>query len=78
MEEYRKMEEEQGHVCAICQHDDPARKNGRWDVDHDHETGQVRGLLCHHCNILIGAANDDPTVLYLAAAYLEERGKNIQ
>lgn len=40
-------------------------------VDHDHETGLVRGLLCHHCNTLIGHAEDDPAILRDAARYLE-------
>lgn|SRR5215472_10817024 len=77
LEQYEAMEVAQDHKCAICMHNDPARKNGRWDIDHDHDTGRVRGLLCHHCNILIGAASDNPTILYLAAEYLEKHGREI-
>ena len=40
-------------------------------VDHDHETGKVRGLLCNGCNIAIGYAKDSPETLRRMAAYIE-------
>jgi hypothetical protein len=43
----------QGSVCAICSNDKPGHKNG-WSTDHDHETGAVRGVLCHSCNVTLG------------------------
>jgi len=50
--------------CVIC------GDNGKLVVDHDHQTGQVRGMLCNHCNRGLGHFRDDPTLLEFAAQYL--------
>ncbi|MCP3757608.1 endonuclease VII domain-containing protein [Streptomyces sp. TBY4] len=55
----------QGGVCVICQ-EAPAEH-----VDHDHQTGKVRGVLCFGCNAGIGQLKDRPDVLRRAAAYVE-------
>jgi hypothetical protein len=47
VEEYDAMLKAQGGGCAICGNPPKTR---RLDVDHDHKTGKVRGLLCHRCN----------------------------
>ena len=65
--EYKEMLESQGGVCAIC----GAMPKGRLAVDHDHATGQVRGLLCSPCNVALGFLRDDPIRLKAAIAYLE-------
>ncbi len=66
-----RLAEQDGH-CAICPATQPGGK-GTWHVDHDHQTGEVRGLLCHYCNTAIGSMNDDPALLRAAANYLEAR-----
>jgi len=63
-EEYSAMETKQNKKCKICQEED------KLFVDHDHETGMVRGLLCHHCNTMLGLAKDSPQILEGAIAYL--------
>ena len=50
IEDYDRMYEEQGGRCAICRTDQPGGAGERFSVDHDHETGKVRGLLCNNCN----------------------------
>jgi hypothetical protein len=70
-EAYQEMLEAQGHVCAICEQV-PTNKLG-FHIDHDHNTGVVRGLLCHGCNTGIGALQEDPKLLQRAAEYLEGR-----
>jgi hypothetical protein len=60
----------QGGLCAICRAAPAAH------VDHDHETGAVRALLCFNCNGGLGQFKDDPRVLRAAADYVEEhRGR---
>ena len=60
--------EKQGGVCAICKTDDP--KGTGWHKDHNHLTGEIRGALCHHCNVGLGHFKDNPGLLHAAAAYL--------
>lgn len=57
----------QGGVCAICA--GPATGRG-WHVDHCHDTGRVRGVLCHQCNVGLGHFHDDPVRLRAAVKYL--------
>ena len=52
--DYNKMLNEQGGKCAICGAIPPFGKYKRLVVDHDHETGKVRGLLCPRCNAGLG------------------------
>lgn len=58
----------QYEACAVCRTSTPPTG---WHVDHDHATGQVRGILCTRCNVMIGMALDKPDVLRAAADYLE-------
>jgi hypothetical protein len=62
---------EQGMCCAICGTDKPSDRSG-WHVDHCHNTGKVRGLLCHHCNMGLGRFRDDAELLQKAITYLEQ------
>lgn len=78
--EYDAIAERQGGVCAICGEppDGPRnmRKGGRRTfkarlvVDHDHDTGNVRGLLCNCCNAGIGHLKDDIATIKSALKYL--------
>jgi hypothetical protein len=68
-ERYNALLNVQGGRCAICRN---MPKNGRLAVDHDHRTGDVRGLCCVRCNHeLLGAAHDSVEVLRAAIYYLE-------
>lgn len=62
--------------CAICGTEEPGGHRGVFQVDHDHITGRVRGLLCYKCNHMLGIANDNPNVLRRATDYLEIESKD--
>lgn len=62
-EKVKSLLEKQGGVCAICG-DEPN------SVDHDHETGVVRGVLCKRCNSGLGQFKDSVGFLLNAVAYL--------
>lgn len=69
---YAEMLESQGGRCAICGGTDPGgSKNVHFAIDHCHETGTVRGLLCAPCNQALGLFKDNPERLRAAAEYLE-------
>lgn len=75
-EQYDAMLSSQNGGCAICggqeRRADPRTGQAyALAVDHDHETGRVRGLLCSNCNRALGWLNDDPDRLRSAASYLE-------
>ena len=61
----------QGGECEICGAAESGSNRSKYfAVDHDHETGDTRGCLCHNCNLLLGHAKDDPTLLKKASEYL--------
>jgi len=78
--EHEHMLASQGGVCKVCGQLEVRRhKDGgavALHVDHDHETGAVRGLLCHKCNVGLGSFNDDPDLLRKAADYIEHHRRH--
>lgn len=74
--QFEEMSKAQNGVCAICQKEESdLRADGSeryLSVDHDHKTGKTRQLLCRKCNLIIGLAKDDCTVLKSAIEYLEK------
>ena len=71
---YNAKLEEQGGACAICKKPETAIIHGnaiRLSVDHCHNTGKVRGLLCRACNNALGMLGHDCGILASAISYLE-------
>jgi hypothetical protein len=70
-DDYLVMVNRQKGKCAICKcHYSTFKK--RLAIDHDHKTGKIRGLLCHHCNSALGNFRDRICILVSAIKYLEE------
>lgn len=63
--------EDQGWACAICGITKPTTTR-KWHIDHDHKSNRVRGILCHSCNLMLGHAKDDVSLLRKAITYLEK------
>lgn len=75
-EEYDAKLDEQGGKCAICRTSlDTGRRPA---IDHCHETGKVRGLLCIRCNSGIGHLRDSVDLVFAAAAYLLEHDTELE
>lgn len=73
-EQYGALLRAQGGRCAICR---SVPRSKRLAVDHDHQTGEVRGLLCSGkersgCNVAIGILHDDVDIVQRAADYLRD------
>ncbi|MBC8391514.1 MAG: endonuclease VII domain-containing protein [Deltaproteobacteria bacterium] len=71
IDEYYGILEKQGGKCAICGSTDSGdKRTKRFHLDHCHETGKVRGLLCASCNMGIGKFKESPDILLRASKYL--------
>lgn len=68
LEQYDEMLAKQGGVCGICRCE--PRPDISLHVDHNHATGEIRGLLCFSCNVTVGHLREDHDRLAAVAAYL--------
>lgn len=69
LEDYNRMFAEQEGCCKICKRHQ-TEFNKKLHVDHKHETGVVRGLLCHNCNLALGRVNENPKILKAMLEYI--------
>lgn len=77
IEQYRSMSAKQNGACKVCGFiPEPTQK--RLAVDHDHETGEIRSLLCKDCNTALGCARESIERLRGLADYLEYRVWRLQ
>lgn len=73
-DQFNALLRKQNGLCALCRAEQPGTRD--WSVDHDHITGQVRGLLCSRCNTGLGQFRDDPELLTRAARYVRRFRKS--
>lgn len=74
-EQVEQMLASQGGACAICRTTEPGGHGNTWHVDHNHTTGDVRGVLCSTCNTALGQFRDSPEILLAAIRYLLKGSK---
>lgn len=74
--EFERMLVEQDGRCLICKAVFEGKRTPH--IDHDHDSGRVRGLLCRSCNTGIGFLDEDPGRLERAARYLRERAVRLE
>ncbi len=78
IDEYDELLVKQAGVCAICGQHETRKIKGKLislAVDHDHETGKIRGLLCAECNMAIGLLHESITALKTAINYLQRHAE---
>ena len=69
LEQRDELFAKQNYCCAVCKITEPGSTKG-WHMDHCHDTKRVRGILCNHCNLMLGYAKDNKLTLANAIAYL--------
>jgi rubredoxin len=69
--EFDKLLADQDNRCGLCETPNPGPKG--WHVDHDHGSGEVRGILCNPCNVALGLFRDNPYTIQMALIYLRPR-----
>lgn len=70
VQQYDELLKQQNGGCAICDRPNADSRGHRLHVDHDHKTGEIRGLLCASCNKDLIGRRTDPDLFHRAAVYL--------
>ena len=83
VENYNEMLTKQNNVCAVCKNPEVishniTKKPKRLSIDHDHKTGQVRGLLCHRCNVFLGNYEELKNLISEFEGYLQAIEKELK
>jgi hypothetical protein len=74
-EDFNFLREKQNYSCACCGKHENEISRKRLYIDHNHQTGKVRGLLCHSCNVSLGLMKEDIDSIASLIAYLKEHNE---
>jgi len=77
LQEYNEILLKQNYKCAICGKPLDLENRKHTNIDHDHMTGVIRGILCNYCNSVLGYAFDNPDILQNAQDYILAHSNNI-
>lgn len=78
LDQYNELLKKQQYCCAICNTTKPGGPGNEFVIDHCHDTGKVRGLLCNHCNTGLGKLGDKIESLEKALDYLKSNSDKIE
>ncbi len=79
LKEFEELLDSQNGVCAICSKSQPEGKRQKYlSIDHNHTTGEIRGLLCTNCNSAIGFLNESIKLLKNTIKYLTKKKRKIK
>ncbi len=74
-DDYKSLYEKQNGICAICGKPETTKNNvgiiRLLSIDHDHQTGEVRGLLCMSCNVFLGHLEKNAKYVSKALVYIK-------
>ena len=73
LEQYNEMLKKQDLKCAICNEPLDLQNPHGVNIDHNHLTGKIRGILCNKCNLAIGLLRDNPEYIYKAYKYIKRK-----
>jgi len=73
LKDYDVLHKKQKYRCAICNKSREEVAQKKFHLDHNHRTGQIRGLLCCNCNLALGLLHDDIKILRAMEDYLLEK-----
>jgi hypothetical protein len=76
-DDYEVILNSQGGVCAICKKVRTDKGKQHMVIDHSHENGHIRGVLCSQCNKALGCFCDDVNILKSAIEYLTEKDPSL-
>lgn len=74
-EDFFAMWDAQVHKCALCGEKPSLFLKKRFPLDHDHETGKVRAIICHRCNLIVGLVEHEPDLVEKALRYIAKHKK---
>ena len=79
-DDYLRMLASQNNACAVCHVKTPGNGRGEryFDVDHNHSSGQVRGLLCRNCNTTLGTIENKRALISKLEIYLRKHSKVVK
>ena len=76
LEQYETMINNQNNLCAICKEEETSKRRRKLVIDHCHNTGKVRALLCNFCNVILGMSKESIPRLEACIQYITKHSQS--